>query len=133
MTNTIELMAATSHLIACMEKEVEIIHQYDPAQIKNMQTQKSAFADSYRAWAGALQSDLQTLDPLLHKELIEATEKCQAAIMDNLRALKAMRDVSERILQSIIHTMDETRRPVATYTNQGGAARQRRSGYASHA
>ena len=105
-----ELLAITSRLIACMEHEVDLLRSLKPQELRQLQSDKMALADAYRAFTLALREPLaegETVDAGLCADLVEATEHFQAAVQNNLRALRAMRDVNERVMRAIVHALDE--------------------------
>ena len=63
------------------------------------------------------------------EELTEATERFQAALQDNLRALRAMRDVNERVMRAVVEALEEprARSPATTSAARCGAAGASRS------
>jgi hypothetical protein len=131
-----ELLAVTSRLIHCMEREVELLRGMKPLEVKEMQVEKIALADTYRAYAMALKEpgeDLASVSSTLRDELTEATERFQAAVQDNLRALRAMRDVNERVMQAIVAALDDKRASVTGYDARGALRKGRRTGPAEPA
>jgi hypothetical protein len=63
----------------------------------------------------------------LKDELVEATERVQAAVSENLRALRAMRDVNERVMRCRGSALDEKRSSVTGYDQRGALRKGRRS------
>ncbi|MDY0882828.1 hypothetical protein ACFPL7_07700 [Dongia soli] len=124
-----ELLAITSRLIACMEREVELLRNLKPQELRQLQSDKMALADAYRAFALALREpapESEAVDDVLRQELVEATERFQAAVQDNLRALRAMRDVNERVMRAIVHALEEPRAQVTGYNSRGVLTKSRR-------
>ena len=124
-----ELLAITSRLIACMEREVELLRSLKPQELRQLQSDKMALADAYRAFALALREpapESEAVDDVLREELVEATERFQAAVHDNLRALRAMRDVNERVMRAIVHALEEPRAQVTGYNSRGVLTKSRR-------
>lgn len=124
-----ELLAITSRLIACMEREVELLRSLKPQELRQLQSDKMALADAYRAFALALREpapESEAVDDVLRQELVEATERFQAAVQDNLRALRAMRDVNERVMRAIVHALEEPRAQVTGYNSRGVLTKSRR-------
>ena len=71
-TRVSELLAITSHLIGCMEREVELLRAVRPQDVKAIQADKIALADTYRAFAMALKEpgeDLGAVSTALREEL----------------------------------------------------------------
>ena len=125
-----ELLAITSRLIACLQQEMEAIRAMRPEALKQMQVEKVALADTYRAFALALKEpsgENQAISVALKDELVEATERVQAAVTENLRALRAMRDVNERVMRAVVSTLDEKRSSVTGYDARGALRKGRRN------
>jgi len=131
-----ELLAVTSRLIACLQQEVEAIRAMRPERLKQMQVEKTALADTYRAFMLAMKEprdDTQAISSALRDELVEATERVHAAVSENLRALRAMRDVNERVMRAVVSTLDEKRSSVTGYDARGSLRKGRRSAAAEPA
>jgi hypothetical protein len=125
-----ELMALTSRLIACLQQEIEFIRSLRPDAIKDMQVEKAALADTYRAFVLALKEpgpETDAISVALRDELVEATERVQAALGENLRALRAMRDVNERVMRAVVAALDDKRSSVTGYDSRGALRKGRRS------
>ena len=125
-----ELLAITSRLISCLQQEMEAIRAMRPETLKQMQVEKIALADTYRAFTLALKEptdENQAISAALKDELVEATERVQAAVTENLRALRAMRDVNERVMRAVVSTLDEKRSSVTGYDQRGALRKGRRS------
>ncbi|HEX2582450.1 MAG TPA: hypothetical protein VHL08_10815 [Dongiaceae bacterium] len=127
MTTLVNLLSATSRLISCMEEEIALLHDVDFEGVRRIQKQKAALADMCRAFTSALAQTRagSPLDAALAEKFSEATERCQAAVQQNLHALKAMRDISEKILATIVGTIEHNRAPLAAYDAQGGIHRHK--------
>jgi hypothetical protein len=125
-----ELLAVTSRLIGCLQQEVEAIRAMRPEKLKQMQIEKLALADTYRAFMLAMKEprdESNAISEALKDELVEATERVQAAVSENLRALRAMRDVNERVMRAVVSTLDEKRSSVTGYDARGSLRKGRRS------
>ncbi len=125
-----DLLAITSRLIACMEREVEMLRAMQPKELRDLQQDKTALADAYRAFVLALKEPDEAVDSvtdLLRDELAEATERFQACLADNLRALRAMRDVNERVMRAVVEALEEPRAQITGYNQRGAVKRGRRS------
>jgi hypothetical protein len=129
-TRITELLSITSRLIACLQQEIEAIRAMRPDSLKQMQVEKVALADTYRAFMLALKEpneETQALSAALKDELVEATERVQAAVTENLRALRAMRDVNERVMRAVVSTLEEKRTSVTGYDARGSLRKGRRN------
>lgn len=128
-TRVTELLAITSQLIGCMERELELLRSLKPSELKQLQLDKVALADAYQAFTMALKEpgeDLASVNQALRDELTEATERFQGAVQDNLRALKAMRDVNERVMRAVVQALEEKRAAVTGYNARGSVTKSRR-------
>lgn len=128
-TRMTELLAITSQLISCMERELELMRSLKPTELKQLQMDKVALADAYQAFTLALREpgeDISNVSAALRDELTEATERFQTAVQDNLRALKAMRDVNERVMRAVVQALDDKRAAVTGYNNRGSVTKSRR-------
>jgi hypothetical protein len=128
-TRVSELLAITSQLIGCMERELELLRSLKPTEMKQLQLDKVALADAYQAFTMALKEpgeDLASVNQALRDELTEATERFQGAVQDNLRALKAMRDVNERVMRAVVQALEEKRAAVTGYNARGSVTKSRR-------
>ncbi|HVO03500.1 MAG TPA: hypothetical protein VMT54_14940 [Candidatus Cybelea sp.] len=129
-TRMTELLAITSRLIACLQQEIEFIRAMKPDAVKQMQAEKVALADTYRAFMLALKDpddEANAVSTAMRDELVEATERVQAALSENLRALRAMRDVNERVTRAIVAALDEKRSAVTGYDARGSLRKGRRT------
>jgi hypothetical protein len=124
-----DLLAITSRLIACMEREVELLRALKPKDLRQLQSDKTTLAEADRAFVLALKEPDTAADAvtdLLKDELVEATEHFQATLQDNLRALRAMRDVNERVMRAVVQALEEPRLQVTGYNRRGALRRGRR-------
>ncbi|HEY1384068.1 MAG TPA: hypothetical protein VGF43_10655 [Dongiaceae bacterium] len=124
-----DLLAITSRLMACLEREVELLRTLKPKELRALQQDKVTLADAYRAFVLALKEPDTSADAvtdLLKGELVEATERFHATLQDNLRALRAMRDVSERVMRAVVQALEEPRLQVTGYNQRGALRRNRR-------
>ena len=129
-----ELLAITSRLIGCLQQEMEAIRAMRPEKLKHMQVEKVALADTYRAFVLALKEpNDHAISTALKDELVEATERVHAAVAENLRALRAMRDVNERVMRAVVSALDEKRTSVTGYDARGTLRKGRRGAAAEAA
>lgn len=124
-----DLLAITSRLISCMEREIELLRALKPKELRQLQQDKTTLADAYRAFVLALKepdAGADAVTDVLKSELIEATERFHATLEDNLRALRAMRDVNERVMRAIVQALEEPRVQITGYNQRGALKRGRR-------
>jgi len=129
-----DLLAITGQLIACMDKEINLLRAMRPTEIQSLQADKRALADAYEAHFTALRSPEGGGDPIspdLLDELTEATERFQSVLAENARALVVVKDVNDRVLKAIVEAVERDRVEAAGYTRGGTAPVQRRRGAAA--
>src|SRR5690606_19369206 len=98
-------------------------------EIQLLQVDKMALADAYEAHFMALRdsrSDGEAVSEVLLAELGEATERFQGVLAENARALKAVREVNDRVLKAIVEAVERNRSEAAGYTRTGTAPAGRR-------
>ena len=120
-----DLLAITSRLIACMEQEVELLSRMRAQDIGPVQASKSALADAYEAHLAALRDTTEggeAIDSRLVQELTAATERLQASIADNLRAVKAAREINDKVLKAIVAAVQADQAKPSAYGRGGAAA-----------
>ena len=127
-----DLLAVTGRLIACMDQEIAMLRAMRPQDIRELQADKRALADAYEAHfvalRGAAEDATEPVDGDLLKEMTEATERFQAVLAENARALKAVKDVNDRVLKAVVAAVERDRVEAAGYTKGGKAPAQRRRG-----
>lgn len=117
-----DLLAVTSRLIGCMEQEVALLRSMRPADIGGLQTDKTRLADAYEAHIAALRDGTGEdgpLSPELVQALTGATERLQAAIVENVRALRAAREVNDKVLKAIVAAVEQDRAVPTAYGRAG--------------
>jgi len=129
-----DLLATTARLIACMDQEIKLLRAMRPQEIQLIQVDKLALADAYEAHFMALRDGKDEADAVsdaLLAELSAATERFQTVLADNARALRAVRDVNDRVLKAVVEAVEKNRVEPAGYTRGGKApAPRRRAGAA---
>jgi hypothetical protein len=130
-----DLLAITSRLIACMEKEIGLLQSMRPQEMKALQLDKSALAGAYEAHIMALRgapTENAVIAKTLRDELAEATERFQMVLVENARALRAVKEVNDRVLKAIASAVEESRGKPTGYTATGAPpAARRRAGAAA--
>ena len=79
---------------------------------------------------------LATVDRVLNRRPgvhAQTAERVQAAVSENLRALRAMRDVNERVMRAVVSALDEKRSSVTGYDARGSLRKGRRTAAAEPA
>jgi flagellar biosynthesis/type III secretory pathway chaperone len=120
-----DLLAITSRLIACMEQEVALLKRMRAQDIGPVQASKVALADAYEAHLAALRDGTgaeEPIDSALVQELTTTTERLQAAITENLRAVRAAREVNDKVLKAIVAAVQADQAKPSAYGRGGAAA-----------
>ena len=126
-----ELLKTMSRLMGIMEHEIVLLRHMKPAEMQEVQRDKIVLAAAYEAQTKALQENeaaLRSIAPETKAALIEATEKFQETLLHNERALKAAKEITDRLLASIARELEKQRREDGGYSasgqvQPGGAAR----------
>ena len=124
-----DLIKITSRLIAVLEREVELLRTTRPAEIEDLQQEKTVLTAAYESQAKSLAGRPELLDgvqPVLRTELTQTIDKFQSTLAKNERALRAARDTTHRVLKAIADEIDRKRRENAGYAavNNGAAPAQ---------
>jgi hypothetical protein len=120
-----DLLAITSRLIACMEQEIALLQRMRAQDIGPVQAGKAALADAYEAHLAALREPAggeERIDPALVQELTRATERMQAAVAENVRAVRAAREVNDKILKAVVAAVQQDQAKPSAYGRPGAAA-----------
>lgn len=104
------LIFLTSSLIEIMLREIELLKNMQPQEIRELQQEKSDLARAYEACMNRIKAEPQLLtsaDKALKRRLKELTARFQSVLADNERALSAVKSVSERLLTVIVNAVAE--------------------------
>lgn len=104
------LVFVTASLIDLMTREIELLKNMQPQEIRDLQQQKADLARAYEACIDRIKAEPQLLAAAgkpVKRELKELTGKFQAVLVDNERALRAVKSVSERLLNVIVNAVAE--------------------------
>lgn len=125
------LIDVSSRLIELMTREIEFLKNMQPQEIRALQHEKSMLANAYERSMAALRADPELLhgaERTIKRELSDLTVRFEAVLAENERALRAVKSVSERLLDAIVNTVAE-KQAGAAYSATGaiGAAALGRS------
>lgn len=104
------LIFVTASLIDIMTREIELLKNMQPQQIRDLQQEKTDLARAYETYMNRIKAEPQILlsaDSSIKRQLKELTAKFQAVLAENERALRAVKSVSERLLNVIVNTLAE--------------------------
>lgn len=120
------LIFLTASLIEIMTREIELLRNMQPQEIRELQQEKSELARAYESCMNHIKAEpsilAQAAKPL-KTQLKQLTAQFQVVLADNERALSAVKSVSERLLTVIVNAVAEKQNGAA-YTSSGalGAA-----------
>jgi len=117
-----DLVAVTLRLTDLMARETEILRSQRPQDIKTLQKEKADLARGYDHFMQALRKEPSLLGgaPLKTRDALrDATIRFQKTMTDNERALRAARNVSERLMKAIVSAVAEKQVSAAAYSSAG--------------
>ena len=117
-----DLLKTMSRLIGIMEHEIVLLRHMKPAEMQEVQRDKIVLAAAYEAQTTALQGNeaaLRSIAPETKADLIKATETFQKTLLNNERALKAAKEITDRLLASISRELEKQRREDGSYSASG--------------
>lgn len=104
------LTQITECLIDLMERENAFLANMQPQDIRDLQEEKTRLAGAYERGMEYLRKNpalLTEVTPRDKERLSAATRKFQETLAENERALRAVKTVSERLLNVIVNTLAE--------------------------
>lgn len=116
------LVTAASRLISLMNREIEFLRAMKVQEISDLQGEKLELTALYEESLAMLAADpdvLQALEPALKDELAALAKRFDAAVVENTRALSAVKDSHDRLLQTIVDSVAENRSKQKAYTADG--------------
>ena len=99
-----DMIAITGRLIDLMDKEIEMLRSMRPQEIGALQKDKVSLALAYERHMQELREDpsmLTTAKPRLKAEFKRITGRFQEVLNENESALRAVKSVSEKLLNTI--------------------------------
>jgi len=124
-----EVVHVTQRLTALLEREVELLKNLKPQDIRDLQHDKAALAATYERQIRDLRAkpeQLAAVDGKLKERLRQATMRFQVALAENERAIRAVKTVSERLMRAVVAAVADRKSGAPAYTRggvtSGGAA-----------
>lgn len=117
-----DLVAVTQRLTDLMTRENEILRSQRPQDIKTLQQEKVELARGYDHFMQALRKEPGLLAgaPRQSRDALrDATIRFQKTMTDNERALRAARNVSERLMKAIVSAVSDKQVSAAAYSSAG--------------
>jgi hypothetical protein len=120
------LIFLTASLIDIMSREIDLLKNMQPQEIRELQGEKADLARAYETCMNRIKSDpsiLASAPKQLKQQLKELTARFQMVLVENERALRAVKSVSERLLTVIVNAVAEKQNGAAySATGAMGAA-----------
>ena len=119
------LIAITRRLTDLLTAEIAALRAMRPKDIVPLQEEKAELTYNYESRLQALKQDaieLKKIPPELAAELGHSTQLLRDVIADNQRALKAVREVNEDVINVIADEIARQRNPARTYGERGQPA-----------
>lgn len=104
------LIFVTARLTEIMTAEIELLKNMHPDAIRELQGEKAILARAYENLMGEIKAAPELLAGAarpLKRELQELTAKFRIVLGENERALRAVKSVSERLLNVIVNSLAE--------------------------
>ena len=119
------LVAVTARLIDLMGREIDLLRAMKPREIDELQGEKSELARRYASAVEQLSSEparLASVAPVVRDELRRATERFEAAVAENARALRSASEANARLIKAIVEAAEGQIPRAEGYTPTGGTA-----------
>ena len=119
------LITITHRLTDLLTAEITALRAMRPRDIAPLQEEKAELTNIYEARLKALKDEnitLKQVSPELAQELGQSTKILCGVIADNQRALKAVREVNEDVINIIAADIARQRNLAQTYGERGQAA-----------
>lgn len=120
-----DTLDVTHRLTALLEREVELLKNLKPQDIRALQHEKSELASTYERLIRALRDKASLLadaDAKLKERLRAATQRFQMALADNERSIRAVKTVTERLMRAVVAAVAERKSCTPAYSRAGLAA-----------
>ena len=101
-----ELVVITSQLVDLIEREIALLRAGKVRAIQPLQDEKARLVLEYEAKQEVLRTDpalFAAVAPALRAELVQATQRLNLALARNATAIEAARDVTNRVLDAVVH------------------------------
>jgi len=102
------LIFVTTSLIDVMNRELEFLNKMQPQDIRDLQAEKEDLARTYENCMMEIKADPRVLGECeagIKSRLANVTSAFQATLIENERALRAVKTVSERLLNVIVNAV----------------------------
>jgi flagellar biosynthesis/type III secretory pathway chaperone len=117
-----EVIEVTQRLTALLEREIELLKNLKPQDIRDLQRDKAALAATYERHIRDLRAKpalLATADAKFKERLRQATMRFQMILAENERAIRAVKTVSERLMRAVVAAVADRKSGTPAYTRSG--------------
>lgn len=123
-----DLITITGRLVVLMAKEIEQLRAHHLREVEAMQPEKTALARAYETLIRELRKHpavLRDLAPALKAELAIKADEFQRLLIENEAALRAAKDVNQRVIKAIADAVAAGQSAPRGYANLAGRVTER--------
>jgi hypothetical protein len=120
-----ETIDVTQRLTALLEREVDLLKNLKPQDIRALQQEKNELAATYERLIRNVREKATLLaqaDSKLKERLRQTTTRFQVALAENERAIRAVKSVSERLMRVVVAAVAESKSRMPSYSRAGVAS-----------
>ncbi|MGE5537907.1 MAG: hypothetical protein ACM30I_04770 [Gemmatimonas sp.] len=117
-----DVVTVTQRLTAILEREIELLKNLKPQDIRDLQRDKAELAATYERQIRDLRANptqLAAVDGKLKDRLRQATMRFQMTLAENERAIRAVKTVSERLMRAVVAAVADRKSGTPAYTRSG--------------
>jgi hypothetical protein len=117
-----DVIDVTQRLTALLEREIELLKNLRPQDIRDLQQDKTTLAVTYERQIRELRAKpalLGTADSKLKERLRQTTMRFQMILAENERAIRAVKTVSERLMRAVVAAVADRKSGSPAYTRAG--------------
>lgn len=113
-----QMVVLTERLTALMEREVHLLNEQRPLEIKEFEDERATLATIYSQEMQLIKRDRSLLEGIsrdLKDQLREATTIFQSTLASHGLVLQRLRSISERIVKAVSDEVSKSRAPTLGY------------------
>jgi hypothetical protein len=117
-----DVIDVTQTLTALLEREIELLKNLKPQDIRDLQHDKTTLAATYERQIRELRAKpaiLGDIDSKLKDRLRQATIRFQTVLAENERSIRAVKTVSERLMRAVVAAVADRKSGSPAYTRAG--------------
>jgi hypothetical protein len=123
-----DLITITGRLVVLMTKEIEHLRAHHVRDVEALQSEKTALARAYETLIRELRKHpavLRDLAPAMKEELAVKADEFQRLLIENEAALRAAKDVNQRVIKAIADAVVAGQSSPRSYANLAGRVTER--------